>query len=149
MDTSSDYIPNKLKTAALDLYGRGRCALCASTTKPRDFAHVGTDVDDDPYKDTQPYHIPPLCRSCHSKIDWRSFVSDPEWGGLLTVTLMWLVRHKAGIVKEGLEAHLSGRLEELKKKGIVPGGKDGYIERWIRIEDFIDLKIEYFGGGKT
>lgn len=144
VDTTSSYIPKRLKTEALDLYGRGRCPLCGSSRK-REFAHTGVDKDDDPYKDTKAHNLPPLCISCHRKADWGDYVADDRWGGLLVITLNWLVRTKAGLIEKELTEHLDDMLEELKENPYVPlGDEKEFIKNHVKMPEHLIPRLEQY-----
>lgn len=147
VDTTSSYIPKWLKTEALDLYGRGRCPLCGSSRK-REFAHIGVDKDDDPYKDTQAHNLPPLCISCHRKADWGGYVASDEWGGLLVITLNWLVRTKAGLIEKELTEYLDDMVEDLKENAYVPlGGEKEFVRDNVNMPEHFKMRLnQYFEG---
>lgn len=126
-DTSNG-IPRKLKSLAYDLWGRDpkRCVFCGSSNSLH-LHHVAPEVmkylrsynrsrnleDDEgnwlnPYNDTEPWQLAPLCASCHRKIE------NMNWT-LMNRTLWWACLKKKGDYEKSLEEYLNERLSDISE----------------------------------
>lgn len=105
-------IPRKLKSLAYDLWGRDpkQCALCG-TSSSLHLHHCAPEVnkyikpyaeDLDPYKDTEPWQLVPLCPSCHRKVENTNF-------NLMNRVMWWAALVKAEEYSHGLEQYLEER----------------------------------------
>lgn len=117
-----DKIPRKLKTLSYDLYSRNHCTLCGASgnlhlhhTAPevkeylRAYNLRGNDeVNDlDPYQDTEPWQLVPLCESCHRKIENTNF-------SMMNRLLWWIALQKAEEYSDSLESYLEERKVDIQ-----------------------------------
>lgn len=112
------HIPRFLKTKAYNLYGRNGCTLCGSKTNT-DLHHIQLPQEGNPYHDTKPWMLIPLCRSCHRKVELI------RHGGLLRQTMYWIVKKKRAKWREEqfqktLEEYLDAHINEMKEDERIP-----------------------------
>lgn len=109
-------IPRKLKSLAYDLYGRDRCSLCGATTGLH-LHHTAPEASEaqrlsngttNPYIDTEPWQLVPVCPSCHRKIENNNF-------NLINRALWWLALKKRGEYDASLEGYLEARLSDISE----------------------------------
>lgn len=128
IDTSRDYIPRKLKSAAYDMWGRDGCVICGSSNGIN-LAHVSHDGTN-PYKNTHPFNLIPLCASCHNKIDWGEYYHEENdhvpfrdeagheyfsrnRGGFLKITATYLSKRMAELTELTLDEYLNENIDEI------------------------------------
>lgn len=159
---TEERIPRKLKSAAYDLWGRDGCVICGSTNTT-DLAHVSHDGSN-PYKDTEPFNLLPLCRSCHNKVDWgehkdpSNFPDKYMWrkefmrsrGCFFKLTALYLVKHMAGMTSLTFFEFLNDNFDNIIEADGLPfreDQKEKIKESYERLgANFEQLSINDFPG---
>lgn len=131
---TEDRIPRKLKSLAYDLFGREECCLCGASSTLH-LHHTAPEVkklfrshvafkengelanDLDPYRNTEPWQLVPICPSCHRKIENTNF-------SLMNWTLWWLALKKAGEYEAELETYLEERSLDIAEHRRTPLNSD-------------------------
>lgn len=175
IDTSRDYIPKKLKSAAYDMWGRDGCIICGSSSGIN-LAHVSHDGSN-PYKNTKPFNLIPLCSSCHNKVDWGEYyneehdVEDDPFrnnehiqedghgyftryrGGFFKILVTYLSKRMAEMTKLTLEEYLNENIDELidnYSTGIKENQKEMILDAYERLGiDFNKSSLDEFAEVKS
>lgn len=129
-------IPRKLKSLAYDLWGRDpkQCALCGSSQSPH-LHHCAPEVmkfmkgawpdhkDEEnwmnPYNDTEPWQLVPLCPSCHRKVENMNF-------SLMKYAMWWAALKKAEEYARGLDEYLEERVSDISAHRRTPLDHDAW-----------------------
>jgi len=161
MDTENG-IPRKLKSAAYDMWGRNGCVICGSSSDT-DLAHVSHDGSN-PYEDTEPFNLLPLCRSCHNKVDWGEhkdpshFSDEFMWrkefmrsrGCFFKLTALYLCKHMAGMTSLTFFEFLNDNMDDIIEAGGLPfreDQKEDIKKAYERLGfDFEQVSLENFPG---
>jgi len=135
-ENTTDGMSEKIKRMARDIWGYD-CAMCG-TKSQTDLAHQPLEGEN-PYHNTKPLQLVPLCRSCHAKSD------KLHWESPFHRTLRWVVRKKADMVQAELEEYLDEHLEEINRNHRSPlGNEEEVVKRMMDFDGFNKLIEDYY-----
>lgn len=122
-------IPRKLKSLAYDLWGREKCSMCGASSSLH-LHHCAPEIMDyvkrhdtwlNPYQDTEPWQLVPLCPSCHRKVENTNF-------SLMNRAMWWAALKKREEYDDKLETYLEERNIDIAEHRRTPLDKEYWEE---------------------
>lgn len=113
------YIPKETREKAKEIYGY-KCVLCG---RKGGLHHHHTWLKDNPYDKERPELLPPLCDTCHGKIENRLGEN------LLIRCLRWVVRRQIERMDDTLEQYLNSKEKDIESEFRCPFGEEEKVAK--------------------